>query len=159
MTLTCHECKKTFPKNPRGRHRKYCYECVPSGDNAAWHALNRGRYYTPVERTTKTCGWCGSAFQVVPGWVESRTWCSDTCREQLRRLETYDLSVDEYARIMERQSGVCAICGGIPNAIDHDHKTSKVRGVLCRQCNRGMGLLGDDPVRLQAAVVYLKAFA
>jgi len=56
----------------------------------------------------------------------------------------------------------CAICGrraseiGRPHAIDHDHGTGKVRGILCEPCNMGLGKFGDDPNRLEAAANYLR---
>lgn len=60
--------------------------------------------------------------------------------------------------IMEHaQGGRCAICGVIENLlhIDHSHRTGQVRGLLCLACNRGMGLLGDNPLTLMKAAVYL----
>jgi hypothetical protein len=40
--------------------------------------------------------------------------------------------------------------------IDHCHITGKVRGLLCHKCNKGIGLLGDDPARVAAALNYLE---
>jgi hypothetical protein len=56
--------------------------------------------------------------------------------------------------------GVCAICGvgqwGKKGPqIDHDAATGRVRGVLCVNCNNGLGRFHDDPVRLRAAADYL----
>jgi hypothetical protein len=63
----------------------------------------------------------------------------------------YGMSVEEYDKMLEAQGGVCAICKGPSKRknglfdVDHDHKTGKVRGLLCHGCNTGIGLLGDDP--------------
>jgi hypothetical protein len=63
--------------------------------------------------------------------------------------------------MLKDQGGCCAICGtDTPGtsgifAVDHDHKTGKVRGLLCRSCNVGIGNLGDDPKRLKEAIRYL----
>lgn len=70
----------------------------------------------------------------------------------------YGLSVEELAALEERQGGRCAICGRKPKrrlAIDHDHRTGEVRGLLCRDCNLALGLFGDDVRRLLAALAYL----
>lgn len=56
-----------------------------------------------------------------------------------------------------RQNGVCAVCReGVPEHVDHCHKTNRVRGVLCFNCNRGLGKLGDDPRLLLRAIDYLE---
>lgn len=69
------------------------------------------------------------------------------------------MSIAEYDALLEAQGGGCAICGKIdPNfrlAIDHDHRTGANRGLLCSNCNRGLGLLGDDRTLLLAAIAYL----
>lgn len=77
-------------------------------------------------------------------------------------LRDYGITLPEYMVILEKQGGQCAICGsGEPGGVgrfhvDHDHKTGKVRGLLCHFCNTGIGSLRDDPVLLRAAVEYLE---
>ncbi len=70
------------------------------------------------------------------------------------------LTEEEYKAMLERQGGVCAICGDKPKigrlAVDHVHGTDKVRGLLCNLCNPALGLFKDDPVRLAKAIACLK---
>lgn len=70
--------------------------------------------------------------------------------------------VDTYKEMFEEQGGVCAICKSPENgryvhlSIDHCHNTSKIRGLLCNNCNRGIGLLKDSPLFLREAANYVE---
>lgn len=75
---------------------------------------------------------------------------------------TYGITLVDYNKMLDAQGNGCAICGKTPKEngkrldVDHDHKTGQVRGLLCTQCNMGLGCLGDSLLQLQAAVSYLK---
>ena len=76
------------------------------------------------------------------------------------RLQRYDLTVEQHTALLAEQKGKCAICRKLPNgkrplAVDHNHKTGKVRGLLCYGCNRALHVL-DAPGLLKAAEAYLK---
>jgi hypothetical protein len=62
--------------------------------------------------------------------------------------------------MLEEQRGGCATCGRLPSRIslhvDHDHTTHEVRGLLCMQCNNGIGLLQESPELLRDAADYLE---
>jgi hypothetical protein len=82
--------------------------------------------------------------------------------EQRRRylIKSYGLTVAQYELILKNQNNSCAICKtkewGKPSpSIDHCHKTSKVRGLLCNFCNRGLGFFNDDIERLENAKKYV----
>jgi hypothetical protein len=79
--------------------------------------------------------------------------------QRVSRIRSYGISVEEYETMLDDQGGGCYICGGSPSGraldIDHDHRTGKVRGLLCSNHNRALGLLGDDPDLLLAAHQYL----
>lgn len=74
------------------------------------------------------------------------------------QLAKYGMTEEEYLHLSQLQNWCCAICGRlqIPLHVDHDHTTGKVRGLLCGQCNVGIGMLGDTPEALQAALEYLR---
>lgn len=89
-------------------------------------------------------------------------------RYRLQYIERkYGISADEYAAIYDRQRGLCAICerperltnGGpvvMELAVDHDHETGRVRGLLCVGCNTSLGGFNDDPALLTRAMEYLR---
>lgn len=73
----------------------------------------------------------------------------------------HGIGKDEYDKMYFSQSGCCAICGIHQSelkkrlAVDHDHKTGKIRGLLCSNCNCAIGLLHDEPVVIEMALTYL----
>ena len=68
----------------------------------------------------------------------------------------YGLTFESYFQILEKQNGRCAICRQpIKLHVDHDHRTGKVRGLLCSNCNMALGSFKDDIGILQNAITYL----
>jgi hypothetical protein len=73
----------------------------------------------------------------------------------------YGITAEDYDRMMDEQGGACAICKaecriGLRLAVDHDHDTGKVRGLLCTHCNQAIGKLHDDPALIRKAADYLE---
>lgn len=87
-------------------------------------------------------------------------------RKHLKR--SFNISLDEYNLMLEKQEGRCAICktddphvdtkSGFHFAVDHCHTTGKVRGLLCAHCNTGLGKFRDDVANLQQAINYLNTY-
>lgn len=80
--------------------------------------------------------------------------------EREARLRQYGLTLMDFTQMCLAQDGVCAICHEEPISegplhIDHDHITGKVRGLLCENCNRGLGMFRDNPHLLARAADYL----
>lgn len=79
-------------------------------------------------------------------------------KDKLKRL--YGISVDQWQRMFDDQNGKCAICNSEPSnvglCVDHCHNTGKVRGLLCTNCNSGIGKLKDDIAILKNAIFYLE---
>jgi translation initiation factor 2 beta subunit (eIF-2beta)/eIF-5 len=77
----------------------------------------------------------------------------------------HDITMEEYYRLYNEQNGLCAICGKPESqkmkgklanlAVDHDHKTGKVRGLLCFKCNTRLGALENEAF-FTVALAYLE---
>ena len=73
-----------------------------------------------------------------------------------RRLRRYGLTEPTFAAMAEKQLGLCAIClSAFRLVVDHSHSTGKVRGLLCRNCNRALGLFRENVQALNRAIEYL----
>jgi Recombination endonuclease VII len=79
-----------------------------------------------------------------------------TSKYRHRKARAYGLTLEQYDALVVAHDGSCAICGRQPEqlVVDHDHATGAVRGMLCHQCNLGLGLLERH---LEAAMRYLNA--
>ena len=95
----------------------------------------------------------------------NRKYCSQTCQAQVSRRKNqlkrrYGVDEQEYSAMLAAQDGKCGICGstcssGRRLAVDHDHDTGRVRGLLCTNCNAGLGHFQDSKARLGKAIAYL----
>lgn len=88
----------------------------------------------------------------------------EECHKKDRKvalLKYYGITENEYNNLYKKQNGVCAICGGKQRknnkyfCIDHDHKTKKVRGLLCHNCNVALGLINENKEILKKMIEYL----
>ena len=81
-----------------------------------------------------------------------------------RLKKVFGLSRGQHAQMLVEQDHKCAICGMSAAeskrrfAVDHDHETNQVRGLLCHHCNTGLGAFMDTPDLLQRAIDYLKVW-
>ena len=133
---------------------------------AAEHTASPDKY--PQGRfNPKPCRWCSTEFKPK---APSHLYCGDLCARTaitdayLRR--NYDIGVAEYSAMLAAQDNKCALCFGpgflmtpkheIFLVVDHCHTTGKVRGLLCHNCNRALGLLKDDTQVMQRAIDYLE---
>lgn len=82
-------------------------------------------------------------------------------RERRRNLRKFGLTIEEWEAKLLEQDGRCAICQCLPEdskrrfAVDHDHKTGKVRDILCHLCNTALGAFKDDQRIIALAIKYL----
>jgi Recombination endonuclease VII len=82
-------------------------------------------------------------------------------KRRINDLRTrYNITLDEVKEMLIRQNGQCAVCPTplteLNGQVDHNHKTSVVRGILCNYCNWAAGLLKDDPIYCRNLANYLE---
>lgn len=115
----------------------------------------------------KPCKICGDNFSPL---APSHLHCSDVCSTRgqsenyLRRC--YNIGVSDYEAMLEDQNHCCKLCDGegfvmakhhsMKLVVDHCHITGAVRGLLCHNCNRALGLMQDNTQTLRAAIDYLE---
>lgn len=104
-------------------------------------------------------------------YMRERYRSSDIRRQHQKDLlfkRKYRISLADYANMLTSQAGKCAACGDPPTgkgthggvpvlAVDHDHVTGEVRGLLCANCNKALGYLKDDPERCFKLAAYVSA--
>lgn len=144
----CSKCKVEKPLseyNPSKMHkqgrRPACKECM--------NAARREKYKDPEFRERML--------------TKSKAWSKENpfAWRQAYLMRTYNITIDEYQTLYDAQGGVCALCR-LPEqiktmlAVDHDHETGKVRGLLCFRCNTALGAFGDSVDGLKRAIAYLE---
>lgn len=128
--------------------KKICKNCKDKKELDLFNRFRRGNkeYYT-----TK-CRVCRNKDR-----TEKRK--QDPLKEKLRKIkQIYKLSGDKYLQMIKNQNDSCKICKktNIVLEVDHCHTTLKVRGLLCSQCNVGLGSFFDRPELLREAANYLE---
>lgn len=169
-------------KRPSGRG-SYCKPCFNRRSKASYAKRVQEEHGREVRRSRELpeghrfCVDCGTVKPVADfprnrsdstGYATYCKPCHNTrTRETKERLyggdreyhlrRRYGIGQQEFDELLAEQGGVCAICGGAdPQHVDHDHRTGWVRGILCFNCNGGLGQFRDDQARLAGAITYLR---
>lgn len=141
-----------------------CKECVKAIRKERTKTLANTEKHKPETK------WCYSCEQIKPAnaFYNNKTKPSglaDECKlcakqrnkdyaertnyDRKRALKRYNMTMDEYNVLFTAQNNTCAICKTLPStkplAVDHDHTTGKIRGLLCSNCNTALGLLYENP--------------
>lgn len=147
------------PEQQLAKRRAYDKARQETPEYRAWL---KARMATP-EYKAKAAAWAKKyrhtdAFRAKARAYKHTQAYKDKRRDGLLRKQ-FGIGLDEYTALLDAQHGVCAICSRIDPvrslAVDHCHTTGKVRGLLCRDCNQGLGLYQDNIERLKRAADYL----
>ena len=183
LCRTCREDKPAdqFYVSTAGKTYTRCIPCAKQA-GAAWRAANPGkiRKYSKAaydrlcaEEPARLREYNRKAREKIGPEKRRemyRTWYAANptkVRTQYIRKK-YDMSYEEFWQMFETQEGLCAICSRLlctcksqkcPSRafVDHRKGTSDVRGLLCRGCNSGIGMLQESPALFHNAVSYLEA--
>jgi hypothetical protein len=137
-TKTCPRCEETKPIE----------EFAPRGGSR------------PAHHRQSFCRSCAAARGRE--WEKENPERTAERQRKYRLRREFGLTPEEYDAMFKAQGGVCAVCeqpqlGDIKNlAVDHNHETGEVRGLLCNRCNPALAIL-DDPAWLAAALAYVEA--
>lgn len=138
--VICSKCGKNKPLNDFPNH----------GDG---YVRKDGRQHWKT-----VCKDCHAAY--AREWRRNNPRKYTETRRQGKWRRNYGISSDDYYKILDGQSGGCAICGKNTNgdmlAVDHDHKNGEVRGLLCHRCNTALGLVDDCAEVLRKMIAYLE---
>ena len=117
------------------------------------------------------CKECYRKYKATPKMKEyqrrrynNRNEADKVTKFEYHLLYNYGITIKQRQQIFDDQGGCCKICGRhetefkIKLAVDHCHKTNKVRGLLCSNCNHGIGNLRDSIHLLESALRYLKQY-
>jgi hypothetical protein len=119
------------------------------------------------KRTDRSCGRrhqcikCDNKYRTL--WRKLHPKETSVVRKRQDLKRNFGITLEDWFGLFEKQGRKCAICGDSKLGqgrfcTDHNHKTNKVRGILCTRCNRGIGLLKDSIIVLQAAIKYLRKY-
>jgi hypothetical protein len=130
----------------------------------------------PAKDPNRPCPACGTTDPAAFNWRTDKrsgvTTRQPRCRlchnkqsknngRNYQLYRDYGITEFQYNLILKSQNGNCAICGGVNAsgkalAVDHCHETNKIRGLLCDNCNPGLGYFKDDKTLLLKAITYLE---
>lgn len=182
-TGTCETCgigvrMSKAGKDGGGNRVWRCYKAVKDRAEPKLGLIkSREHLISGVDEITKTgiCKRCGPVevrgsvgYKGRTRWrcfEEIRSRPGDPVKQRAHKLRiNYGISVADYDAMFERQGGVCAICKESPDerdclCVDHCHASDKIRSLLCRKCNTGLGSFRDSPDLLSAAIAYLNHHA
>jgi len=112
-------------------------------------------FYKDTRRNNGITSWCRECWKIQEAIRREKLGPKGRKNRKLKNL--YGITIEQYQAMLKEQNNLCAVCSNKESVInmksnkiqklcvDHDHATGKVRGLLCTACNKGLGMLKDDP--------------
>lgn len=165
-TRTCTACgeSKSLPDFARSAAAKdgyhtWCKACKASRTRQ-WQAANAERLR--ADDRAKHAANPAIKREQSKRWYAKHKGRSTRDSRRNWKLRRYGLTLADYDALCAAQDGLCALCGQTQGwarlhdlAVDHNHATGRVRGLLCHKCNVGLGHFEDSVDLLQKAIEYL----
>lgn len=145
---------------------KHCNKCNTTKPTSDFHRDSTARDglcgHCKDCKKRNTRKWYGDNRERQQEYERKRRQDDPDRDRRMNYRKKYGITLERYDEMLAAQGGVCAICAQPEQrketanlAVDHCHATGEVRGLLCSNCNRAIGLLADDPERLRSAAEYL----
>jgi hypothetical protein len=170
---TCTKCNITknlecFSIKEKGRYRGECKQCYNEYKKQYYlknkEKIKKANAKYALKNQEKSKYWKSVHYQRNKNKIIHRAseWNKNNRKiiNKRKQVAKYNISIIEFDQMLYKQNNKCAICQhefkDTP-CVDHNHNTGKVRGLLCRKCNLGIGFLKDNETMLHNAVKYLSA--
>lgn len=153
-----------MPHSTKEKRREYLRKKRLTGAYKAMQKKSSHKWYLKNKETSKE----NSKSWHKRNLERSRKYKADWARKNREKKgrawelkSDFGITLDDYNKLFIKQNGNCAICGINQSqlksklAVDHCHKTGRIRGLLCFNCNTNLGKWNDDIVILKRALNYL----
>lgn len=148
-----------FRVAPNGRYLARCIECLRTAARERYH--RHPEKYKEKRRQWYLANKDRHAERMAEWYASNKGTAREIgFRNGLKRK--FGITIEQYDAMLQAQRGRCAICHRAQEdfarrfAVDHDHDTGVVRGLLCSQCNPGLGAFLDNEFILESAIEYLR---
>lgn len=108
-----------------------------------------------IPKDERICEWCGLSYHPQRPVQKYCKKCSTDGRA-FSRFKLYGITPPDQKKLLEKQGGHCALRSRSVSVIDHDHKTNRLRGFLCRKCNMSLSMIEEDVTWVDRALKYLE---
>lgn len=161
LTYSCKECRKPIVKNYYNSHKQDRVEYAKTYREENMPKILEYREKTKNIKSQRD----KERYQANKEEKKKFYHVNKKLMKGRQLVKKYGITLEEYNLRLKNQNNVCAICkssentGGRALAVDHDHETGKIRGLLCSKCNVSLGNINDNVEILRKMIQYLEQSA